>query len=130
MSPQRSRAASLALAGSEALGRPHEACDPRFCAVAGVPLAFALSQSQHKETGRKAHLDQPRGGVSVPARGVASAFFAGGNMISILETALPAARHEGSGGLAATPPTLFERERTTPSNGRASHVADEGRFAQ
>ena len=50
-------------------------------------------------------------------------------MISILETALPAARHGGSGFLTATQPTLFERERSTPSNGRASD-ADEGSLAE
>ena len=51
-------------------------------------------------------------------------------MISTLESALPVARHEGSGGLAATQPMLFERERTTPSNGRASDAQDAGSLAE
>ncbi|HEV2041602.1 MAG TPA: hypothetical protein VGT81_16455, partial [Casimicrobiaceae bacterium] len=51
-------------------------------------------------------------------------------MISILETALPTARHGGSGFPTAAQPTLFERERTTPSNGRASDAADEGSLAE
>jgi len=50
-------------------------------------------------------------------------------MISILETALPAARHGSSGCLAAAQSTLFERERTTPSNGRAGDAAGEGSLA-
>ena len=51
-------------------------------------------------------------------------------MNSILETALPADRHGGSGFPTAAQPTLFERERTTPSNGRASDAADEGSLAE
>jgi hypothetical protein len=51
-------------------------------------------------------------------------------MISILESAFPAARHGGSAFLTATQPTLFERERTTPSNGRASDAAGECSLAE
>ena len=50
-------------------------------------------------------------------------------MISILETALPAARHGGSGFPAAAQPTLFGRERTTPSTVGASDAAGEGSLA-
>jgi hypothetical protein len=74
-SPHGNGAASEALACHEVLRHTHEACDASLCAAAGVPLAFAVRQSQHKETGRKAYQDQPRGGACVPARGVATVFF-------------------------------------------------------
>src|SRR6266568_866847 len=86
--PHRTGAASRALACREALRRTREACDAKFCAVAGAPLAFARKSSQ-REGDRPQGLygSTPRWHV-VPARGRCLRFLlAGGTMISTHEAA-------------------------------------------
>ena len=51
-------------------------------------------------------------------------------MISILETALPAPRHGASGLPTAAQPTLFGRDRTTPSTVGASDAVGECSLAE